>query len=66
MANILRALPKQRQTILFSATQTQKVEDLAKLSLRDPIYIGVDDEKATATVQSLEQGFVIIGADRKF
>ena len=46
--------------MLVSATQTQKVDDLAKLSLRDPIYIGVDDEKTVATVETLEQGFVVI------
>lgn len=43
LAQILKVLPKERQSTLFSATQTQKVDDLAKLSLRDPIYIGVDD-----------------------
>lgn len=66
LTNILKMLPKARQTILFSATQTQKVDELAKLSLRDPIYIGVDDEKPTATVQNLQQGFVIIEANKKF
>jgi ATP-dependent RNA helicase DDX18/HAS1 len=50
LTQILKALPKERQTVLFSATQTQKVDELAKLSLKDPIYIGVDDEKATSTV----------------
>lgn len=43
LTQILKVLPKERQSTLFSATQTQKVDDLAKLSLRDPIYIGVDD-----------------------
>lgn len=43
LTQILKALPKERQTVLFSATQTQKVDELAKLSLKDPIYIGVDD-----------------------
>jgi ATP-dependent RNA helicase DDX18/HAS1 len=66
LTQILRVIPKERQTILFSATQTQKVDELAKLSLKDPIYIGVDDEKAVATVQSLEQGFVLIEAHKKF
>ena len=51
---------------MFSATQTQKVDELAKLSLRDPIYIGVDDDKKNATVENLEQGFVLINADKKF
>jgi len=55
-----------RQTVLFSATQTKKVEDLARLSLRDPIYIGVDDDKDISTVQGLEQGFVMCPGDKRF
>lgn len=51
---ILELLPKVRQTVLFSATQTKKVEDLARLSLRQPIYIGVDDIAEHATVDTLE------------
>lgn len=42
--------------MLFSATQTRKVEDLAKISLKkEPLYVGVDDHKETATVDGLEQ-----------
>ena len=43
MKSIIKILPKDRQTMLFSATQTTKVEDLARISLpteNDPIYIG--------------------------
>lgn len=38
---IIEFLPTQRQTMLFSATQTKRVKDLARLSLRDPEYISV-------------------------
>lgn len=42
--------------MLFSATQTRKVEDLARISLKkEPLYVGVDDDKANATVDGLEQ-----------
>lgn len=42
--------------MLFSATQTRKVEDLARISLKkEPLYVGVDDDKAHATVDGLEQ-----------
>ena len=44
MRQIIKILPKDnRQTMLFSATQTTKVEDLARISLRPgPLYINVD------------------------
>lgn len=42
--------------MLFSATQTRKVEDLARISLKkEPLYVGVDDDKEVATVDGLEQ-----------
>lgn len=50
-----------RQTMLFSATQTRKVEDLARISLKkEPLYVGVDDDKANATVDGLEQVLGVI------
>ena len=45
-----------RQTMLFSATQTRKIEDLARVSLKkEPLYVGVDDAREKATVDGLEQ-----------
>ena len=45
-----------RQTVLFSATQTRNVEDLARVSLKEsPLYVGVDDDRETSTVEGLEQ-----------
>jgi ATP-dependent RNA helicase DDX18/HAS1 len=66
LTQILKVLPKERQTILFSATQTRKIDDLAKLSLKEPLYIGVDDVNPSATVESLEQGYVVTKASNKF
>jgi len=67
MKQIIRLLPKKRQTMLFSATQTQKVEDLAKVSLnRSPLYVGVDDDKTESTVDGLEQGYIVTPADKRF
>ena len=46
--------------MLFSATQTRKVEDLARISLKkEPLYVGVDDNKDNATVDGLEQVLVV-------
>ncbi|RYP29843.1 hypothetical protein DL767_006524 [Monosporascus sp. MG133] len=68
MRAIIKILPsEQRQTMLFSATQTTKVEDLARISLRPgPLYINVDEQKAHSTVEGLEQGYVICEADKRF
>ena len=41
----------ERQTMLFSATQTTKVEDLVKLALdKTPMYIGVQEDTEFSTV----------------
>ncbi|KAK9779359.1 putative ATP-dependent RNA helicase [Seiridium cardinale] len=48
MKQIIKILPStERQSMLFSATQTTKVEDLARISLRPgPLYINVDEYHA--------------------
>lgn len=56
-----------RQSMLFSATQTTKVTDLARMSLRPgPLYINVDERKAASTVDMLEQGYVVCESDKRF
>ncbi|PKY17394.1 DEAD-domain-containing protein [Rhizophagus irregularis] len=68
MNQIIKILPNEnRQSMLFSATQTTKVEDLARVSLRrGPIYINVDEKKETATVEGLVQGYVVCDSDKRF
>ncbi|KAJ2040021.1 ATP-dependent RNA helicase [Coemansia sp. RSA 376] len=68
MKAIIKILPQEeRQTMLFSATQTTKVEDLARISLKQgPLYINVDEGKEQATAEGLEQGYVMCESDRRF
>ncbi|KAI9884822.1 MAG: ATP-dependent RNA helicase dbp4 [Watsoniomyces obsoletus] len=56
---IIGHLPKERQTLLFSATQTKRVSDLARLSLRDAEYVSVHESAKSATPSTLQQHYVI-------
>ena len=66
MHQILKILPKTRQTVLFSATMTEKVEDIARLSLSEPVYVDVASDRTAATVDTLEQGYVVAESDLRF
>lgn len=56
---IVKYLPEERQTLLYSATQTKKVSDLARLSLRDPEYIAVHEAASSATPSTLQQNYIV-------
>ena len=62
---IVGHLPPTRQTLLFSATLTESVKDLARLSLTNPRKIGNDSEDASSTPESLDQYYVRIPLDEK-
>ncbi|KAK3688091.1 P-loop containing nucleoside triphosphate hydrolase protein [Podospora appendiculata] len=56
---LVEHLPKSRQTLLFSATQSKRVSDLARLSLRDPEYVSAHEEAVAATPTNLQQHYII-------
>lgn len=67
MKQILRLLPKRRQTLLFSATKDNKTNELAKLALKtEPIEVDVDSHKVSATVEGLEQAYLVCPAEKRF
>lgn len=53
--------------MLFSATQTNKVQDLARMSLRPgPLRIDVEAAEKISTPMTLSQGYVVCPSDRRF
>uniref|UniRef100_A0AC34QY24 Uncharacterized protein n=1 Tax=Panagrolaimus sp. JU765 TaxID=591449 RepID=A0AC34QY24_9BILA len=58
MKEIIRLCSKSRQTMLFSATMTDEIEELAKLSLEKPVRLFINEN--TETAANLRQEFVRI------
>ena len=63
LQRILAYLPKQRQTLLFSATFSPEIRRLAQSYLQDPITVEVARPNATAT--NVEQRFYSVTDDDK-
>ncbi|KAL7074510.1 hypothetical protein ACQ4LE_006322 [Meloidogyne hapla] len=77
MHQIVRLLPKKRQTVLFSATCSAKVEELVRAALKtNPLKIGVLEQRVDtltdsgnndlATREGLEQGYVVCSSEKRF
>lgn len=56
---IVENVPGERQTLLFSATQTTSVSNLARLSLSSPEYINTTPLDQNATPDNLEQTYIL-------
>jgi ATP-dependent RNA helicase RhlE len=63
LQRILSYLPKQRQTLLFSATFSPEIKRLAESYLQDPVLVEVARPNATAT--NVEQRFYSVATDDK-
>ncbi len=63
LQRILSYLPKQRQTLLFSATFSPEIRRLAESYLQDPVLVEVARPNATAT--NVEQRFYSVDTDDK-
>jgi ATP-dependent RNA helicase DDX18/HAS1 len=64
LKEIMSLIPNNRQTMLFSATLSPKVEDIITLSMKNYQYVGIKSKEAT--VSTLEQGYVVVDPDKKF
>ncbi|XP_030839930.1 probable ATP-dependent RNA helicase DDX47 [Strongylocentrotus purpuratus] len=60
---ILKVIPKQRRTYLYSATMTKKVAKLQRASLQDPVKVEVSTKYQT--VSKLQQSYIFIPAKYK-
>ncbi|MCY3779572.1 MAG: DEAD/DEAH box helicase, partial [Chloroflexi bacterium] len=61
---IIKRLPKARQTMLFSATMPQAIQDLSRSILTDPVK--VDANPQATTVESIAQSIYFVeGGDKR-
>ncbi|KAI4492681.1 hypothetical protein M0804_002472 [Polistes exclamans] len=65
MNSIIENLPQERKTLLFSATQTKSVKDLARLSLKDPMYVSVHEHAEHTTPEGLQQSYIVCNLEEK-
>ncbi|XP_035730261.1 probable ATP-dependent RNA helicase DDX27 [Vespa mandarinia] len=63
MKHIIKQCSRNRQTILFSATMTEEVKDLATMSLDKPVKVFVDSNQEVAF--NLRQEFIRIRKERE-
>lgn len=60
---ILAKVPRQRQTLLFSATLPREIVELAADILRDPVQVAVTPEQPT--VEAIEQAVYFVPKQKK-
>jgi ATP-dependent RNA helicase RhlE len=63
LKRIVRLLPQQRQTLLFSATMPKAIAELAKDYLDSPANVSVTP--VATTVERVDQGVMLVPSERK-
>ena len=63
LTEIVKSCPQSRQTMLFSATMTDSVDELVKMSLNKPVRLFVDPKRSTA--RGLLQEFIRVRAGKE-
>ncbi|OCH96178.1 DEAD-domain-containing protein [Obba rivulosa] len=63
LTEIIKSCPTSRQTMLFSATMTDSVDELVRMSLNKPVRLFVDPNRTTA--RGLVQEFVRVRAGKE-
>ncbi|TWI59711.1 DEAD/DEAH box helicase [Halalkalibacter nanhaiisediminis] len=61
---ILKEIPSERQTLLFSATMPKRIEKLAQTFMKDPQLIAVKAKEVT--MENIEQQYVELNERQKF
>lgn len=64
MERILKQVPKNRQTVLFSATYPRSIETLSKAYQHNPVRVTIAEEKQSAP--SIRQFFYEVNSEVKF
>ncbi|GAA5960059.1 hypothetical protein JCM8115_004514 [Rhodotorula mucilaginosa] len=62
LEEIISAAPRSRQTLLFSATVTESIQQLTRLSMNKPVRVKIDEMGAAA--KGLEQEFLRVRGDK--
>ncbi|MCM3635438.1 DEAD/DEAH box helicase [Paenibacillus camelliae] len=62
--NILKQVPEERQTMLFSATMPANIQRLAQQFLKEPAHVSVIPKQVTAP--SIEQSYIEVHERQKF
>ncbi|KAK3866320.1 hypothetical protein Pcinc_028142 [Petrolisthes cinctipes] len=66
MNYILEGLPQERQTLLFSATQTRDVKDLVRAGCQNPVFCSAHENSKTTTPKGLKESYVVCEVHDKF